>query len=321
MEISCAEAPASRRILCAGIAVEDHVYRLAQFPPPGSKTRAREYAAVGGGCAANAAVAVARLGGAAALACPLGDGTGKDAVGDRIVERLAREGVDCAPVVRVPDARSPISAILVDASGERLIVNDRDERLSQARVADAAALVRDFDAVMVDNRFADFVLPLCRAGRNRGIPVVLDGDRPTTATDDLLTACTHIVFAADGLRATAATDDLEAALMVIAARTDAFLAVTDGERGVTWLEQGRPCRFPAFEIEVVDTLGAGDVFHGAFALALAERRGTLEALGFASAAAAVKCTRFGGIAGAPTRTEVAAIFAQRSPLAAIERQS
>jgi sugar/nucleoside kinase (ribokinase family) len=299
-------------VLCAGIAVEDHVYRLDRFPAPGSKTHAREYVAVGGGCAANAAVALARLGAAASLAAPLGDGAGADPVGDRILARLAAAGVDCGPCVRVAGARSPISAILVDAAGERLIVNDRDERLSQARLADADTLTRGCDAMLADNRFASFVLPLCRAARERGLPVVLDGDRPTVASEPLLTVCTHVVFAADGLRATAATDDLEMGLREIAQRSAAFLAVTDGANGVLWLERGVPRRLPAFAVEAVDTLGAGDVFHGAFALALAEGRGEVEALVFASAAAAIKCTRFGGIAGAPGRAETEELLAARA---------
>ena len=317
-EPSCVDAvmlATARRVLCVGIAVEDHVYRLAHFPQPGSKTRAQEYVCVGGGCAANAAVAVARLGGVASLAAPLGDGDGADLVGDCIVAGLVRERVDCSPCARVPGTRSPISAIIVDSSGERLIVNDRDERLSDARVAEPDALVATCDAILADNRFANFVLPVCGAGRRRGLPVILDGDRPTVATDELLTACTHIVFAADGLRATAATDDLEAALREIARRTNSFLAVTDGERGVQWLEGNILRHLPAFAVDVVDTLGAGDVFHGAFALALAEGRDETGAMLFASAAAAVKCTRFGGIAGAPGREEIDQLLADRVPAA------
>ncbi len=292
------------RVLCAGITVHDHVFKLDHFPPPGAKKRAQDFAAVGGGCAANAAVAVARLGGEAALASPLGGPPGSDRIGDWILEDLAREGVDCRHVVRVDGAVSPISAILVDASGERLIVNHRDERLSTARVGDPDAALDGFDALLVDNRFAAFVLPLCDAARRRGLPVVLDGDRPSTASDALLTACSHLVFAADGLRATAQRDDLEQALRLIAAGTDAFSAVTDGERGVLWLEGDALRTMPAISVPAVDTLGAGDVFHGAFVLALAEGRREVDALAFATAAAAVKCTRFGGIRGAPTRDEV-----------------
>jgi sulfofructose kinase len=303
-DTSGARRPAVPKILCAGIAVHDHVYRLDRFPVPGTKTRARQFAATGGGCAANAAVAIARLGGEAALAAPLGGPAGEDVVGDWILANLARERVDCAGVVRVSPGRSPISAIFVDASGERLIVNDRDERLSDARPVDPEAAVADLDALLVDNRFVEFVLPFCLAARARGIPIVLDGDRPTRASDRLLRVCTHLVFAADGLRATAGCDDLDQALRSIGQATEAFVAVTDGARGVLWLEQGQLRRSPAHPVDVVDTLGAGDVFHGAFALALAQGRTAIEALGFAAAAAAVKCTRFGGISGAPTRREV-----------------
>ena len=309
---SASGAPRPRRILCAGIAVQDHVYRLDQFPLPGTKTRAREYLATGGGCAANAAVAIARLGGEATLAAPFGGPPGEDIVGDQLLVTLAREGVDCTPVVRIAGATTPISAILVDSSGERLIVNHRDARLSEARLSDADRLVQGYDGVLADNRFADFVLPVCRAARRRGIPAILDGDRPTTATSELFTACTHIVFAADGLRATAGRDDLEGALRSIADRTDAFLAVTDGARGVLWLDRGIARHLPAITLSAIDTLGAGDVFHGAFALALAEGQEEPDALRFAAAAAALKCTRFGGIAGAPRRVEVATTLSGRA---------
>jgi sulfofructose kinase len=298
-------------VLCAGITVEDHIYRLARFPVPGTKTRAQDFALVGGGCAANGAVAIIRLGGRARLATPLGGPAGADVIGDRILARLAHDGIDCAPV-RIAGATSPISAILVDASGERLIVNHRDEGLSAARCADPDALVADCASVLVDNRFVEFVLPLCTTARRRGLPVVLDGDRPTRATDELLNTCSHLVFAAEGLRATAACDDLATALKRTAARTPSFVAVTDGANGVLWLERGHLCHMPAHAVETVDTLGAGDVFHGAFALALAEGRDEVAALAFAAAAAAVKCTRFGGIAGAPSRAEVAAFLEARA---------
>lgn len=309
--MSCAD-PQGRmpRILFAGIAVHDHVFGFERFPLPGSKTRARCFMAVGGGCAANAAVAAKRLGAEAALACPLGGPAGQDPIGDRILLDLAGEGVDCAAVVRVAGATSPISAILVDASGERMIVNHRDERLSEARIADPDAFVAGADALLVDNRFPDFVLPLCAAARRRKIPVVLDGDRPTRETPALFAGCTHLVFAAEGLRATAAQEDLPAALRRVGGEIEGFVAVTDGERGVLWLDGGTVRRLPAHPVDAVDTTGAGDVFHGAFVLALAEGCREAEALGFAATAAAIKCGRFGGIAGAPTRVEVQAFAAR-----------
>ena len=110
-------------VLCAGIAVIDYVFQLKTFPSTGIKTRADAFVVTGGGCAANAAVAIRRLGARARLATPLGGPPGRDTVGDSILARLGAEGVNLAGVVRVEGVDSPVSAILIDAAGERLIVN------------------------------------------------------------------------------------------------------------------------------------------------------------------------------------------------------
>jgi sugar/nucleoside kinase (ribokinase family) len=235
------------------------------------------------------------------LATPLGD-TADPLSGD-IVRRLEAEHVDCSAAVRMAGTTAPISAILVDASGERLIVNHRDGALAQARLPYPDALVANADAVLVDNRFSHFVLPVAQAATARGIPVLLDGDEPTEGSEAVLAAVSHVVFSADGLRATAACDDLGSALQAVQDRTRARLAVTNGPDGALWLDEGRLERIPAFPVAAVDTLGAGDVFHGACALALAEGRDFPAAMRFATAAAALKCLRFGGISGAPGRAE------------------
>ena len=79
-----------------------------------------------------------------------------------------------------------MSAISIDSRGERAIVNYRDDRLATARPDDPATLVARADAVLADNRFPEFALPICAAARARGIPVVLDADKPTQMTDRLL---------------------------------------------------------------------------------------------------------------------------------------
>ena len=307
-----AAAPANAPlVLCAGIAVLDQVYHVDRFPVAQAKTRAGAFATVIGGCAANAALAIARLGGRTRLAAPLGGPAGEDPIGDRILAGLVREGVDCADTVRVAGATSPISAILIDAAGDRAIVNHRDDGLAVAKVDDPARLVADVAAVVIDNRFPEFVLPIASAARRRGVPVVLDGDAPTRETDALLAASSHVVFSAEGLSATAGSGDLAAALDRIARRTRAFLAVTDGANDVLFIDAGRVRRMPVFAVDAIDTLGAGDVFHGALALALAQGRDEVDAMRFSAAAAGIKCTRFGGGSGAPTRAEVDAFLAAR----------
>jgi len=304
--------PSAPEVVCAGIAVLDAVFRVPRFPVPEAKTQASAFLFVSGGCAANAAVAIARLGGRARFAGPLGGPAGAEPIGDRIVAALAAEQVDSAWSPRVAGVASSMSAICIDPDGERAIVNYRDDRLAAARPADPTAIAATAAAVLADNRFPEFVLPICTAARARGIPVVLDADKPTRTTDALLGAASHVVFSAEGLRATAGTHDLGAGLERIAATNRAFLAVTDGQNGVFWRASGMSGKslwMSAFPIRPIDTLAAGDVFHGAFALALAEGREETFAMRFGAAAAAIKCTRFGGISGAPGRAEVEALVA------------
>jgi len=290
------------KILCAGIAVQDIVMRVEHFPAPGAKVVASDFITTGGGCAANAALAVARLGGRAAFAGPLG-GT-NDAVSERILADLTAEGVDCSGVERVDGGTASVSLILLDAEGEKTIATRRGVGLVHTLPDDADNLVADADAVLVDNRFPDFVAAVCRAAKARKIPVVIDLDQATRPDDALLKLGTYVIASTEALRATTGSGEPAAALKSLAWHVSGFVAVTDGPNGVYWLENGALRHTPAFPVKAIDTLGAGDAFHGAFTLALAEGRDFIGALRFASAAAALKCTHFGGAAGSPRRAEV-----------------
>jgi sugar/nucleoside kinase (ribokinase family) len=292
------------RILCTGIIVLDEVFRVEEFPQADGKVQAKGFFVVNGGCAANAAVAIARLGGRAALAGPLGGPEGEDANGDRVLKALARENVDCSFCQRIDGLATALSAIFMNARGDRTIVTYRDERIAATRPADPRAAVAPADVVLADNRYPDFVQPICEAARDRDIPIVLDGDRPTSEDDPLFRLASHIIFSSECLRATTGVTDLGAALQRIARRTAAFLAVSNGPDDIVYLQNGALCRLPVFRIDAVDTLGAGDAFHGGFALALAEGQSEVAAMRFGAATAGIKCSRLGGSAGAPTRPEV-----------------
>ena len=129
--------------------------------------------------------------------------------------------------------------------------------------------------------------------------------------EGLLTASSHLVFSSEALRSTAGIADDGEALKKIAGLTPSFLAGTQGPQGTLWLDENQHLQqTPAFPVHPVDTLGAGDVFHGAFALAITESQELRQALRFASAAAALKCTRFGGAFAAPQRAEVEELLSQ-----------
>ena len=287
-------------VLCAGIAVLDFIFRVERFPTPSTKTATQEFLITGGGCAANAAIAIARLGGEARFVGPLGD----DQHAECVAQGLTQAGVNIDAVTRVTRATTSISGIFIDCNGERLLTTRRSQGLAPTRARHPDGLVQNIDVLLADNHFTEYVLPICAAARARGLPVVLDIDKPTKLSDGLLAQGSHVIFSAEALGATSGTDQLELALTRAAEHCCGFVAVTDGEHGAFWVAGNARGHQAAFAVAAIDTLAAGDVFHGAFALALAEGRKEVEALRFASAAAALKCTRFGGIVGAPARLAV-----------------
>lgn len=291
-------------VFCLGIATLDYVYSVETMPTRGEKYRSRGLAIVGGGCAGNASVAVARLGGACWLATRLAD----DLTGDRIVADLQADGVDTRFARRVPGLTSPVSAILVDAEGERMVISHSDPAMPEDVAWLPDALPAGAGAVLADTRWGEGALAALTLARRAGVPGVLDGDRKPPHPDLVATA-SHVAFSQQALREVSGEEDPAAGLEKVARGAGSWIAVTLGKAGVLWWD-GQVRHSPAFAVETVDTLGAGDVWHGAFALALAEGRPEPEAIRFASAAAAIKCTRFGGRSGAPTRGEVERFLAQ-----------
>lgn len=286
-------------ILVAGVAVIDFVFRLDAMPRSPEKYRARDAAVSGGGCAGNAAAAIARLGGDARLATRLG----ADRVGDMIVADLEAEGVDCALARRFEGGRSSFSSVYLDDAGDRQIVNFRDLSLS----FDASWLegsLPEFDAALGDTRWAQGTASVLRAARERGRPGVLDAEAPMAEALEALGQASHVAFSMQGLRDYCGHEDVRSGLAKAASETGAWVCVTDGANGVTYLARDQFGHVPAFAVDAVDTLGAGDAWHGAFALGLGEGTDEPAAIRFANAVAAIKCTRFGGRAGLPSRQDV-----------------
>ncbi|HEU5017190.1 MAG TPA: PfkB family carbohydrate kinase [Pseudolabrys sp.] len=196
------------RILCAGGAVQDFVMQVVRFPDPGTKAQASQFVTTIGGEAGNAAVAIARLGGIARYAGPLG--CENDEIASRAVSSLKAEGVDCRGALRIAGATSSASLIMIDAAGEKLISTLRGRGLDGVAPPDAASLVASTDAVLLDNRYPDFALPVGRAALARGIPRVLDFDRAMRLDDPLLEVSSYVIASADALRESIGVADPEA---------------------------------------------------------------------------------------------------------------
>jgi len=297
------------RILCIGMPVRDLTFRVQGLPARGSKEHASHFEEICGGNALNAAIGIVRLGGRASICGPMGDA--RETTSRYIFDKLAHEGIDTTHIVRMPGLVTPISNIMIDPTGERTIVTFRDPELWKVHLPDTDKLLEDCDAILTESRCAEFCTDLCVEARRRGIPVIVDVDRAMSLREGLLTASSHLVFSSEPLQETAGIANDAEALLKIAKLTPSFLAGTRGAQGTIWLDEHQALQqTPAFPVHTVDTLGAGDVFHGAFALAITEKQDLREALRFASAAAALKCTRFGGAFAAPQRAEVSELLSQ-----------
>jgi sulfofructose kinase len=283
------------RLLVVGVAVMDFVFYVDAFPAGGMKHRARDAAVVGGGCAANAAVAIARLGGEALLSTRLGG----DQVGRMIHDELAWEGVDLSLTDR-SGARSSYSSILIDCAGERQIMNFRGEALLQT--PEHLATAPPVSAVLADTRWSEGALAAMMLARDRDVPGVLDVEAP--AEIDAFGPASHLAFSEQGLAHFYPGLAPDVAINRVLREHGGWVCVTMGAGGVLWCSSEGKGHVPGFSVDVVDTLGAGDVWHGAFALNLAEGAGETEAIRFANAVAALKCTRRGGRAGSPSRKDV-----------------
>jgi sulfofructose kinase len=297
------------QILCIGMPVRDLTFRVPGLPARGSKENASHFDEICGGNALNGAIAIARLGGRASICGPMGDAG--ETTSRYIFEKMAEEGIQTKHIVHMPGLVTPISNIMIDPSGERTIVTFRDPELWKVHLPDADTLLHDCAAILTESRCAAFCTDLCAEARRRGIPVIVDVDRAMSLREGLLNASSHLVFSSEPLQETAGVADDGEALKKIAKLTPSFLAGTRGAQGTIWLDEHQTLQqTPAFPVHTVDTLGAGDVFHGAFALAITENQDLRAALRFASAAAALKCTRFGGAFAAPQRAEVEALLSQ-----------
>lgn len=306
-------------LLACGLISADITFRVGEMPRLAEKYRADDVRFSLGGGGAIAAVAMQRLGAEVQLAGRLGD----DLFGDLLRTEITRRSLGDSLLSCIPDGKSPISSVFVDDSGERQIVNyrqpdtvlppksatDTESRESIDTTAFDATRLQSIDtpdAVLVDTRWEAAAIQMLAFARQAGIPGVIDGEAPVSHT--AMALASHIAFSRQGLRNYAGVDEVEAGLRQAQEEFACWVAVTDGEKGVYWLEgSGTECRLahmPAFAITSVDTLGAGDVWHAAFTLQLA--RGSCEevAIRFANAAAALKCQSSDGLDGIPSTEQV-----------------
>ena len=287
-------------IACVGITVLDRIQRVENLPTTGGKYVAKDYYEVGGGPAATAAVAVSRLGHRVDFIGRVG----QDGVADTMLTELASYGVNVDKAVHIKGASSAFSAVLVDDEGERMIINYQDKSLSRDPKQLESIDFSQYETVLTDVRWPEGAKYALEQAKRHNIPTVLDADIAPDPIDELVKLADHVAFSEPGLEKFTGCSDPVEGLKIAKKQTDGKVYVTVGSKGCYWLEGDALCHEPVIKVDVVDTTGAGDVFHGALAVAVAESKQSRESIVFSNTVAALKCTKKGGREGIPTRIEV-----------------
>jgi sulfofructose kinase len=289
-------------VLCVGAGTYDLVYSVDRHPQPDEKIKAKSFTGCGGGPAANAAVTVARLGLQSAFVGYLGN----DIFGNAHIDELQQAGVKTDLVAR-GDHPSALSVVMVKPDGSRALVNYRDpESFLAAGSVDFSSI--DAKVILFDGHEPGISPSLVKSARQSGIITVLDAGSVHPGTEELEGLVDYLVCSEKfGLDFTGESI-VEMALEKLGSYSPNVI-ITLGDQGLVWKNGEGSGREDAFTIKAVDTTGAGDVFHGALAACLAEKKDWHESLRYASAAAALCCTKIGARLGIPTKEEVEGFLA------------
>lgn len=272
--------------LFVGLATLDSAYRVAALPAANAKVTALGQELAAGGPAANAAVTLAGLGGRAVLFTALG----QHPLARHAVTELAEQRVEVHDATPRRESPPPVSSIyVVDGTGDRSVVSVNGGGVEPRPPAELRAAVAKAGVLLVDGHYPTLALPAARFAREHRVPVVLDGGSWKPVLEELLPLVDVAICSAD-LRAPGATSSVES-VAAMRRRGVPAVAVTRGGAPIWWWSPAGSGEVPVSDIQVKDTLGAGDVFHGAFCHALLAAPGIAfpRALDHAAKVAGVRC--------------------------------
>jgi ribokinase len=298
-----------RRIVIVGSSGTDMIIKLERIPRPGETLLGGEFHITGGGKGANQAVSAARAGGKVAFVARLG----QDDFGDQAKAAFAKEGINVEHISRDRKVSTGVALIFVDQHGENSIgvAPGANGRLSPADLKKARKVFAGASVMVVQLEIPlDTVQIAAVLAAKSGARVILNPAPARALPDELLrhvSILTPNETEAELLTGIKVDSDSSAAkaASVLRARGVQTVILTLGARGaLVASSDASPQLVPGFKVKAVDTTGAGDVFNGALAVALAEEQPLLDAVRFANAAAAISVTRLGAQPSAPSRREI-----------------
>ena len=274
---------------------------VPEFPTLNSKMKILQFSKQGGGQVATAMVALSRWGGKTKYIGKVGG----DDLGHFSLHSIHQEGVEVSSVTMEPNAPNQFAIIIVDGvSGERTILWDRDERLMYSEGELRKKEICSGRLLHLDGHDHRAAIQCAKWAKEEGIPTVLDLDKVDPLTSDLITKIDFVITSSSFPTLFTGISDREKALIEIQKQTPGFLCATLGPEGAMALVDGEILYAKGFPIHVVDTTGAGDVFHAGFVYGLLQNWEVVEILRFANAVAALKCCDLGGRKGIPSLEEV-----------------
>ncbi len=292
-----------------GVAVDDMLY-VDAYPPADAKTVVARRERHCGGLTATALVAAARLG----AGCGYAGVLGTDALSDFAIQVLAREGIDLAHLRRDAQAQPLYSTIIIDEKRRtRNVFVDLSGLSGAATDWPPPGVIQACRVLFVDSIGPAGMLRAARLARAAGIPIVADIEATGPELTPLIEEVDHLILSWEFARQFTGAAGPEQAARALWGDERQVVVITDGERGCWTVAADAPehvAHQPAFRVQVVDTTGCGDVFHGAYAAGLVRGLAVGERVRLAAAAAALKATRPGGQAGAPKLAEVALFLKQ-----------
>jgi ribokinase len=301
------------RILVVGSVNMDLVVRAARLPMRGETIRGDEFHAIPGGKGANQAVAASRLGGAVRMVGRVGE----DTFGPALRRTLEIAEVDTAEVKSINDVATGVAFIILDATAQNSIIvtGGANLRLMPEDLQPLGRLFDESDAVLLQLETPlETVQTVLEMAKVRGVRTVLDAGPPTLLSPALLSLVDVLspneteaaALLGNEIKTVSEAEEASKQFLDIGVGSVVFKL---GARGCMVVDRAGAERLPAYEVEAVDTTGAGDAFTAGLAVALGEGKSFHEAAVLASGAGALAVTKFGAQPSMPTRAEVEAFLA------------
>lgn len=270
-----------------GLATVDVVYDVDEFPQANSKIQARSQQIFAGGPATNAAITFSHLGGSPALVTVVG----QHVLAGAIRNEIGRYDIQLIDLNAAFDKPPAISSVCVNRAGERNVVSANAGRIVALPAQIDEAVLGEASIVLVDGHYLEASRAWSRAARERGIPVVFDGGSWKDGTDELLKSVDTAICSADFLPPGCSSE--QDVIEYLKGRGVTSVAITKGAEPIRFVSEAGDGHVPVPQVNAVDTMGAGDIFHGAYCYFASTGRGFADALSEAAQVATESC-RFSG---------------------------